>query len=118
MDLIQDKIDKYESAVTYLVEYFCIKQGLEFNFWVADKIGEMAVCSDYYFAFSDIKFDMETGQRIDKIIDWYNETVEFGMDNEHNGESINYETYCKGFTYVDLAKSKLDLQKSIKDLEA
>ena len=105
MDLIQDKIDKYEAAVTALTEYFCIKHGLDFEFWVADKIGEVVSCSDYMFSFSDIKHDMETAQPVDQIIDWYNETVDFCMDKANEGKlSINYETYCKGERYENLGK--------------
>ena len=50
---------RYEQACQEYVFLFCEKQGMDFDGWVADEIGGIAVCADFCFNFHDIKLDVD-----------------------------------------------------------
>lgn len=81
--------DKYKSVCDEYVEIFCKKQELDFEYWVANIVGDIAVYGDYFFNFQDIVWDINSNQPKGRIIDWYNESLE----NPKN--SINYFSYTK-----------------------
>jgi hypothetical protein len=74
----------YEKSCNLLVIKFCQKQGLTFEYWVADRVGEIVLCSDFFFNLSDIVFDLKTKQPKGKIIEWYD------ADSK-----MNYQTFLK-----------------------
>ena len=79
----------YEQAVKNYVEFFCIKQQLEFDFWVADLIGMVANFGDYWFNFDDIRFDIDQEIEPNQIIEYHNYVV------EHESK-LNYRSYTMG----------------------
>ena len=74
----------YNSVCNEIVQLFCDKQDMEFDGWVGGTVGGFADCGGLSFSFSDIVFDIKTGQPKGKIVEWF--------DNE---ERINYPTYTK-----------------------
>lgn len=90
---------KYEDACNEYLEIFCEKQGMENFGWVAGDVGEIALCSDFYFTMHDIKLDIDTKQQVGTIIKWYD-------DNMSTDEGINYYSYIKGLRIEDLKNGK------------
>ena len=89
--------EQYEFVVSEYVQIFCNKQGVSFEFWVADQIGGIACFGDIlYFNFMDIVWDINSKQPKYQIIDWIYESV----DNPE--KSINYYSYSKGLRWSDL----------------
>lgn len=61
--------------------------------WIG-QIGDMCEFSDYFFNFSDIKYDVDNEIQKGVIFDWYDHTLECGMkDNYH---TVNYSAYLMG----------------------
>jgi len=86
----------YETACNAYLKAFCEKQEMDFMFWVADEIGSIALCSDFYFNMSDIKFDIDTEQPKGFIIEWYDECL------ENPDKAINYYSYIHGLRIKDI----------------
>jgi len=81
--------EAYEAVCNSYIEDFCKKQGLYFEDWVGDRVGEIANISSYSFYFSDIKYDIDTNQPAGQIIDW--------MDDQEQSETrFNYFSYSLG----------------------
>ncbi len=87
---------KYESCCNDYVAKFCKKQGLESDGWVAEDIGGIVLCGDYFFNFQDIVWDVNSKQPKDLIFDWYNESLEYPK------KAINYYSYSQGLRYENL----------------
>ena len=86
---------RYNAIVQEYIEQFCEKQDVVFDFWVADKVGDIACFGDVlFFNFSDIVFDINTKQPKGKIIDWLNYNLEYP------DEYINYVSYANGGRHV------------------
>ena len=77
----------YLNSCNEYVSVFCKKQEMKFEGWVANKVGEIALCNDFYFNFSDIFFDINTDQPKGKIVDWYYSVIE----NQRYG--VNYSSW-------------------------
>ena len=90
--------ENYKKACTDYIDVFCKQQGFEFENWVGDIIGEIAVCGDMYFNFNDIVHHIDTNQPKGLIIDWYYDCV----DNE--AQTINYRSYCMGLRFINNKK--------------
>jgi len=90
--------DDYNKAVNNYVDVFCEKQDFQFDYWIADKIGEMGSFSDLYFDFHDIKYDIDTKQPKGKIIQWHDYNVDYNTDIKDTNDyiNINYSSYCMG----------------------
>jgi hypothetical protein len=73
-----EKLKKqHENVCNDYIKAFCKKQDLEFQFWVADIVGEIACFGDiYFFDFTDIVHDIKTEQPPQKIIQWVHERLE------------------------------------------
>lgn len=91
----------FEKACVDYIEYFCKKQDMYFEFWVADEVGGVACFGDYFFNLTDIILDIESEQPAELILDWQNEIS--GQDPA-NGKSvfINYRSYIKGLRLINL----------------
>jgi len=91
-----EKLKKqHEKVCNDYIKAFCKKQDLEFQFWVADIVGEIACFGDiYFFDFTEIVYDINTEQPPQKIIQWLNERLETS-DN-----FVNYYSYTKGFRFI------------------
>lgn len=82
--------NRYETACNEYVKLFCAKQEMEFEGWIADIIGEIACCNDFFFNFHDIVWDINSEQPKGMIIDWYYSCL------ESTEKAINYYSYTKG----------------------
>jgi hypothetical protein len=87
---IKELKKEYELICKKYIDIFCKKQDLDFNGWVADNIGGIAICGDFYFNFQDIVLDINSKQPKGLIIEWHYDKI----DNE--GRKINYFSYTKG----------------------
>lgn len=88
--------ERYEGICNEYISEFCEKQDFNFEGWVGDNVGEIALCNDFFFNFNDIVYDINTNQQKGLIIDWY-------YDNLDNIEkSINYFSYSKGLRISDM----------------
>lgn len=84
-------LENYEKAVLNIIEYFCKKQELYFEYWAADCVGEVACFGgDIFLDFDDIIHDLNNYVPKGLIIDWYFEQ----LDNECT--KINYRSYIMG----------------------
>jgi hypothetical protein len=87
---------KYEEVCNEYVDLFCKKQEMDFEGWVANSVGGIALCNDFFFNFHDIVWDINTDQPEGLIVSWY-------YDNTDNVEkSINYFSYTKGLRIKDI----------------
>jgi hypothetical protein len=80
----------------YILE-FCLKQDLEFEGFVGNIVGGIAMCNDYFFNFSDIVWDINSNQPAETIINWHNDNMNTTADKQ-----INYYSYTKGLRLKDL----------------
>lgn len=87
---------KYNQVCQEYVDLFCEKQEMDFEHWVGSQFGGVVVCSDMYFNFQDLVWDVNSKQPKDLITEWYYET----LDNPER--SINYYSYSQGLRYEDI----------------
>lgn len=87
---------RYENICNEYVLKFCEKQDMNFEGWVGDFIGGIAMCSDFYFDFSDIVLDINTKQSKHTIIEWHDQNV------ENENKIINYYSFTKGLRIKDI----------------
>ena len=101
---IKEKIDlvraEYELVCDKYIELFSEKQGLEYEFWVGDTVGEVAYFPDYWFNFSDIVLDINNYVPEGLITEWQNES----LLNYDKGLKINYYSYKNGLRYSYLVE--------------
>lgn len=83
------KKDFAEIAALYIYK-FRIKHELDFDYWVADRVGEIAFFGDYCFSFNDIRFDIDNKIEETYILDWYDESLSQVLDGQKN---INFENW-------------------------
>ena len=88
--------ENYESCCNEYLQRFCDKQEMTNEGWVVNQVGGVALCSDFYFNFTDIVWDINSEQPKGQIIDWYYEN----LDNIE--KAINYYSYTKGLRIEDL----------------
>lgn len=60
---------------------------MTFEMWV--EVGGIVLCSDFYFNFQDIVWDINSKQPKGAIIDWYYESL------ENTKKAVSYYTYTK-----------------------
>ena len=90
-------IEKYEKICNKIIIEFAEKQGLEFDYWIVNTVGEVACLGGYYFDFKDVCFDLKTNQLKGLIMEWHDETIENYFKKKR--KEITYQNYCKGFRY-------------------
>lgn len=89
-------IKKYKEICNAIVVQFCEKQEMDFNGWVADDIGSIAECNDFYFCFADIVKDIEKNVEKGVIVDWYYANL------GKQGNYINYISWLMGFRHKEI----------------
>jgi len=89
----------YKACCERYALLFAKKQGLEFNSWVGNKVGELGTFGDFYFNLSDIIEDIDNNHKKGLIIKWYYDN----LDNPDN--YINYYSYLKGFRHSHIKKA-------------
>jgi len=88
----KELIALYKSTATLIVEVFCEKQEMGFEHWVDE--GHIALCSDFFFNFSDILQDLEKEVEKGKIIEWY----DYSMEEHQSGRGyVNYNSWLMGY---------------------
>src|SRR5574343_1766427 len=94
-------IEKYNALCNQIIEAFCKKQGLDFEFWVGDVIGETACFGlEWYFNFNDILLDLTKDYPKGLIIEWHNADMEFNIDkDDKDRQFIKYEAYAMGLRH-------------------
>jgi len=90
--MIEETKNLLNEAISKYVANFCDKHELEFDYWVAGLTGTIGVFGDYFFNFEDIRLDLEKDVPEHKIFEWYDLSLELGMQNE---PIINYYTWLK-----------------------
>lgn len=85
--------ERFNNIITEYVELFCIKHDIKFNYWIADRFGEVAEFnSTYYINFREIKHDIDSNVEKDKFFEWY----DFVLENHYKDNPyMNYEVYLK-----------------------
>lgn len=75
----------------YLLE-FCKKHEWDFEFWVADEPGTIAIIGDYFIGFREMRYDIDNNIKEDAFIKWYDYALGLGMKDEFY---LLYENWCK-----------------------
>jgi len=84
-------LTEYEDVCNAYVNKFSKKHDLEFDGWVADHVGEIAIfATQYYFSVNDIIFDIENKLPKYLTLEWQDHVVELGMADK---PSINLRSY-------------------------
>ena len=78
----------YENIINDYIKEFENRVEFKFDYWIAERIGEIACFGDYYFDFRDVKFVIDNDIILDYLIDWYYFTIDFQECK------INLENYC------------------------
>lgn len=86
--------DRFRSVCMDYIMRFCEKHDLNFEGWVADRVGETAEISDMLLDFSDIRFDVDTEQVVGKIETWWD--YSYGLAMLECPKTINYRSWCAG----------------------
>ena len=71
------------------IKAFCKKEEVEFDSWVGNVIGGIAIFGKYYLNYTDIIYDLQTNQIKGTIFRWY----DYSILNPY--KSVSYEQYCK-----------------------
>jgi hypothetical protein len=102
---IESLILGYNTACDKIVQAFCKKQGLEFDFWIADEVGTIASFSlSYFFKMEDIVHDIKTNQKAGLILDWHNDSTHYNFNLEIDKRVyVNYQSYCMGMRFSDIS---------------
>ncbi len=87
--------EKYEKLVGEYITEFVKKQDYEFDGWVADDIGGIAVfIEQYFFNFDNIRYDIDNDVEVGLIFKWQ----DFGIEKyfeEDKISNINYKSFIK-----------------------
>ena len=85
----------HEIVCNEYVKRFERKHGLNFEYWIADLVGETAAFGDYFFNMSEIIYDINTRQPKGLILKWSNDNVEYSESTHW----INFTSYSKGLRH-------------------
>lgn len=85
---------------------FLAKHELDFDFWVADREGEVALCSDMFFHYNDMLHDLQTKRPKGLIIDWYYATM-------HAKSYFDYKTFLTLLDYATSLKTDYDAKEHV-----
>ena len=87
---------EFEAAVHKIIKAFEKKQDLEFQFFVADDVTDVAFFGDVdFFKFSDIYHDITTNQPKGLIKKCLYECLD-------HDSYINYKSYCMGLRHENI----------------
>ncbi len=90
--------ERLDIAVSRYVMLFSRKHDIEFDSWVGNRVGTVALFDDYFIDFDNIRYDLETEAPKAKFFEWYDFALERKATNETN---VNYYSYLKGFRGKD-----------------
>lgn len=83
--------ERYENIVETYVDHFSKKHDCEFEWWVADRVGEVANINGYYIQFDDLRLDID--EQVEKPKIWQYLDYTGDADNP----SVNFYNYLKLF---------------------
>lgn len=81
----------YRICNQYLLE-FCKKHEWDFEWWVSDEPGTIAMIGDYFIAFDQMRYDIDNNIDEAAFIKWYDYALELGMEDKN---FLSYESWCK-----------------------
>lgn len=84
---------KFKEAVNEYILAFCLKQDIDWDYWIGNDVGGVACFGDLYLNFDDIRFDIDSNQPAGLITDHYWESV------YNDPKVINYRSYAMGLRY-------------------
>lgn len=91
------EIESYNNACNDLLKAFCKKHEFDYEeakeSWVGDDIGGIVCCGDYFFNMSDIVTDLRENAPKEKLIEWYDYTLEC---NYLGARVCNYASFLRG----------------------
>jgi len=98
---IKHLINDYNQICNLIVNAFCEKQNLNFDYWVADEIGGIADINGYFFNLSDIIIDLKNDTPKGAILEWQDQVLEANLFKEPGQtEFINYRSWLMGARYL------------------
>ena len=60
---------------------FAKKHDYQFDGWVADEVGTVACFGDYFFDFTDIKYDIDNEVPKEKFLEYYDASLDYSFLN-------------------------------------
>jgi hypothetical protein len=88
---IEELKQEYDIVCSEYIKKFVKKHGYQFNFWVANDVGGIACFIDqYFFNFSDIRYDLDKKCPKGMIFKWQDYCIE-------NDMQISFFTYHLGY---------------------
>lgn len=79
--------ERFEKLAQEYMGAFAKKQGLQFEFWVADEVCGTACFGDWFFNLDDMRYDLDKGLPKGMVIDWHERVT---------GSYINLPSWAKG----------------------
>nr|DAT75954.1 MAG TPA: hypothetical protein [Caudoviricetes sp.] len=86
--------DDFTDICNRYIERFCEKHDLCFEGWVAARVGETAEIGDMFLSFDDIRYDIDSEQKVGTIEKWWDYSSDLAM--LECPKTINYRSWCKG----------------------
>lgn len=86
--------DDFIDICNRYIERFCEKHDLCFEGWVAYRVGETAEIGDMFLSFDDIRYDIDSEQKVGTIEKWWDYSSDLAM--LECPKTINYRSWCKG----------------------
>ncbi len=101
-------LEKLAQVKAQIIEAFCQKQEMYFEYWADNEDQQIACFGDVlFFNFSEIEYDLRTNQPKGLIVQYCYDSLEANQDLEHEKRIfINYQSYCMGARY-DLPKKEV-----------
>lgn len=94
-------IQDFERSTKLLIDMFCKKQEVDYEFSVSDDItGVSAYSGHNYFSLNDVYFDMVNDKPKGLIIEWQ-QYISYYSITKNVDRFINYESYCLGARFED-----------------
>ncbi len=95
--------DSLNQSIQEYIELFAKKHGLSLDYWVADRVGEVACLGDYYVNFTDVRIDLEKKIKKKFFFDWYDLTLDLNLKGK---PVVNYYHYLISKGQIALAFDK------------
>lgn len=114
----KELLNNYYASCNALLEAFCRKQGFNHSYWIAEEIGGVADCDEFFtFGMGDIVIDLHRNAPKGEITKWHEYNTRC-MALGTNG--CNYSSWLKGCPRLtdeqleSLEKAKADFEEAIR----
>lgn len=122
--VITDTLQEHYNACNKLLKIFCDKHEFDYEdakeSWVADDIGGIACCGDYFFNMDVIVTDLKEDPHEDELTKWYDYTMRCSYLGISSCNYISWLNGCPVHSEEDLKKleeSKERVQKAEMEFE-